>query len=176
MTSAGTAAGLDACLHLVRRHLGAAAANRVARSMVVAPHREGGQAQYIERPVSPTPRDAPIADVMAWALAHLDAPLHIEALAARARLSRRSFIRRFREATGTTPARWVLDQRLDKARELLETTSWGIDRVAAHCGFGSEVTLRQNFQARFAVSPGRYRRRFGSGAPGTAPAPAPARP
>jgi transcriptional regulator GlxA family with amidase domain len=160
MTSAGTASGLDACLHLVRRYLGAAAANRVARSMVVAPHREGGQAQYIERPVSPAASDTPIADVMAWALDHLDAPLHIEALAARSRLSRRSFIRRFGEATGTTPARWVLDQRLDKARELLETTAWGIGRVAEHCGFGSEVTLRQNFQARFATTPGQYRRRF----------------
>ncbi|WP_106400777.1 GlxA family transcriptional regulator [Actinocorallia populi] len=160
MTSAGTASGLDACLHIVRKHLGAAAANRLARTLVVAPHREGGQAQYIERPVSRAESDAPIAEVMAWALGDLAAPLHIDALAERACLSRRGFVRRFREATGSTPAKWVLDRRLDKARELLETTSWGVDRIAAHCGFGSEVTLRQNFSARYATTPGRYRRRF----------------
>lgn len=160
MTSAGTASGLDACLHLVRKHLGTHAANRLARSMVVAPHREGGQAQYIERPVPRSGSDAPIAEVMAWALGNLDAPLPVDALAERAHLSRRGFVRRFREATGSTPAKWVLDQRLDRARELLETTSWGVDRIASHCGFGSEVTLRQNFNARYATTPGRYRRRF----------------
>ncbi|MBT0769034.1 helix-turn-helix domain-containing protein [Kineosporia sp. J2-2] len=160
LTSAGTASGIDACLHVVRRFLGVTSANRVARSLVVAPHREGGQAQYIERPVVNADADEPIAAVLAWALTRLDQPLTLEDLATRATMSRRNFVRRFREATGTTPARWVLDRRLDEARGLLETTAWGIDRIALSCGFGSAVTLRQNFAARFATSPAAYRRTF----------------
>ncbi|GLY30507.1 helix-turn-helix domain-containing protein [Kineosporia sp. NBRC 101731] len=160
LTSAGTASGIDACLHVVRQHLGVTAANRVARSLVVAPHREGGQAQYIERPLVDARSDAPIADVLAWALEHLDQPLALEDLAARATMSRRNFVRRFREATGSTPARWVTDQRLDEARRLLETSDWPVDRIAQECGFGSPVTLRQNFAARFATSPAGYRRTF----------------
>ncbi|GAB3281167.1 GlxA family transcriptional regulator [Kineosporia babensis] len=160
LTSAGTASGIDACLHIVRKHLGVRSANRVARSLVVAPHREGGQAQYIERPVINADTDASVAEVLAWALTCLDQPLTLEDLAARATMSRRNFVRRFREATGTTPARWVTDRRLDEARLLLETTDWGVDRIAQACGFGSPVTLRQNFAARFATSPAGYRRSF----------------
>ena len=163
MTSAGTASSIDACLHIVRKHLGAAAATRVARSLVVAPHRDGGQAQYIERPVIEASEDSAIADVQSWALERLSEPLPIERLAERARMSRRSFIRQFQYATGTTPARWVLDQRLDAARSQLETTGHSIETIAASCGFGSAVTLRQNFHSAFAVTPTAYRKQFAVG-------------
>jgi transcriptional regulator GlxA family with amidase domain len=160
LTSAGTASGLDACLHLVRARLGADAANRVARSLVVAPHREGGQAQFIERPVAQRVTDEPIAQATAWALEHLDADLGVDQLAAAARLSRRSFVRAFRSSTGTTPAAWVRSRRLDEARRLLETTDLAIDRVSEACGFGNPVTLRQNFVTAFGCTPSNYRRRF----------------
>lgn len=160
MTSAGTASSLDACLHLVRKHLGAAAANRVARSLVVAPHREGGQAQYIERPVARPDHGDPLAATLDWAMSRLHEPLSIDALADHARMSRRTFVRRFRDSTGTTPARWVLARRLDEARSLLETTHWGVDRIALVCGFGSAVTFRQNFTAAYATTPSAYRRSF----------------
>ncbi|MBA4855711.1 GlxA family transcriptional regulator [Nocardia farcinica] len=160
LTSAGTASAIDACLHLVRKHLGVAAATRVARSLVVAPHREGGQAQYIERPLARPATDGAIGEVLDWALAHLDHPLTVDLLAERARMSRRSFVRHFQQATGTTPARWILDRRLDEARALLETTDWPIDTIASACGFGSPVTLRQNFAAAYGTTPTTYRRRF----------------
>ena len=163
LTSAGTASALDACLHLVRSRLGAAAANRVARSLVVAPHREGGQAQYIERPLPAQPVNDPIAVVLEWALRHLAEPLPVERLADVAHLSRRTFIRAFQAATGVTPAAWVKRRRLDEARRLLESTDLPIDRVAAACGFGSTVTVRQSFAAAFATSPSEYRRRFDLG-------------
>jgi len=159
LTSAGTASGLDACLHLVRTRLGADAANRVARSLVVAPHREGGQAQFIERPVPIAETQDPIALATSWALAHLDEPLTVDGLAAAAHLSRRSFVRAFRSATGTTPAAWVRARRLDEARRLLETTDLPIDQVAVACGF-TPVTFRQNFAAAFDSTPSRYRLRF----------------
>ncbi|WP_280424228.1 GlxA family transcriptional regulator [Nocardia carnea] len=160
LTSAGTASALDACLHLVRKHLGAAAATRVARSLVVAPHREGGQAQYIERPLArPATGDA-LGDVLDWALGRLDQPLTVDILAEQARMSRRSFVRHFQRTTGTTPARWILERRLDEARVLLETTDWGIESLAAACGFGSAVTFRQNFTAAFGATPTAYRRQF----------------
>ncbi|MBB5801374.1 transcriptional regulator GlxA family with amidase domain [Saccharothrix ecbatanensis] len=160
LTSAGTASAIDACLHLVRGRLGAAAANRVARSLVVAPHREGGQAQYIERPLSPQSVNDPIAVVSEWALRHLAEPLPVERLAGVAHLSRRTFIRAFQASTGITPAAWVRRQRLDEARRLLESTDLPIDQVAATCGFGSTVTMRQLFAAAFDTSPSEYRRRF----------------
>ncbi|MFI5718039.1 GlxA family transcriptional regulator [Nocardia sp. NPDC051750] len=160
LTSAGTAAALDACLHLVRKHLGAAAATRVARSLVVAPHREGGQAQYIERPLARPATGGALGEVLDWALARLDQPLTVDVLAEQARMSRRSFVRHFQQTTGTTPARWILERRLDEARVLLETTDWGIDNLAAACGFGSTVTFRQNFTAAFGTTPTAYRRRF----------------
>ncbi|WP_280399893.1 GlxA family transcriptional regulator [Nocardia carnea] len=164
LTSAGTAAALDACLHLVRTYLGAAAATRVARSLVVAPHREGGQAQYIERPLARPATGGALGEVLDWALARLDQPLTVDMLAGQARMSRRSFVRHFQQTTGTTPARWVLERRLDQARALLETTDWGIENVAAACGFGSAVTFRQNFTAAFGTAPTAYRRRFTAGA------------
>ncbi|GAA4950428.1 GlxA family transcriptional regulator [Actinoplanes utahensis] len=160
LTSAGTASALDACLHLVRSRLGAAAANRVARSLVVAPHREGGQAQYIERPLPVQSVNDPIAVVLEWALRHLAEPLPVERLADVAHLSRRTFIRAFQASTGVTPAVWVKRQRLDEARRLLESTDLPVDQVAAASGFGSTVTLRQSFAAAFDTSPSEYRRRF----------------
>ena len=160
LTSAGTASSMDACLHLVRTHLGSAIATRVARSLVVAPHREGGQAQYIERPLAQAPADTAIADVQQWALAHLHENLSVDRLAGEAKMSRRSFIRQFARTTGTTPARWVAEQRLGEGRVLLETTDWGIDDIASACGFASTVTFRQNFVAAFATSPTAYRRQF----------------
>ncbi|RJU02375.1 helix-turn-helix domain-containing protein [Arthrobacter frigidicola] len=160
MTSAGTASGLDACLHLVRTRLGADAANKVARSLVVAPHREGGQAQYIEHPVPQRSTDDPIARLLEWALANLREPLTIDQLSQRAHMSRRTFVRAFRAATGTTPSAWVRSRRLDAARRSLETTDLSIDQIAADCGFGNAVTLRQNFAAAFSTTPTGYRRRF----------------
>ena len=160
MTSAGTASGLDACLHLVRNRLGAEAANTVARSLVVAPHRDGGQAQYIEHPVPQRAGNDPIAQLLEWAQSHLQEPLTVDRLAAQALMSRRTFVRAFRAATGTTPSAWIRSRRLDAARRLLETTDLSIDRIAADCGLGSSVTLRQNFAAAFSTTPTDYRRRF----------------
>lgn len=160
LTSAGTASALDACLHVVRTHLGAEAANRVARSLVIAPHRDGGQAQYIEHPVPQRAADDPISRLLDWALGHLAEPLTIDRLADQAHLSRRTFVRAFRAATGTTPAAWIRARRLDAARRLLETTGLSIDQIAADCGFGNAVTLRQNFAAAFSTTPTDYRRRF----------------
>ncbi|MEW9871727.1 GlxA family transcriptional regulator [Arthrobacter sp. HS15c] len=160
MTSAGTASALDACLHVVRSRLGADAANKVARSLVIAPHRDGGQAQYIDRPVPHRAMDDPISRLLEWALGRLGEPLTIDRLAAQAHLSRRTFVRSFRAATGTTPAAWIRARRLDAARRLLETTDLSIDQVSADCRFGNAVTLRQNFADAFATTPTEYRRRF----------------
>jgi transcriptional regulator GlxA family with amidase domain len=166
LTSAGTASGIDACLHVVRTRLGSEAANTVARSLVVAPHREGGQAQYVERPVAPREAADPIAAASSWALANLGDDLGVDRLAEAAHLSRRTFVRAFRDATGTTPAAWVRSRRLDEARRLLETTDLSVDQIAAACGFGSAVTLRQGFAAAFGSTPTSYRRRFDAREPG----------
>nr|WP_274604766.1 helix-turn-helix domain-containing protein [Frigoribacterium sp. CFBP 8751] len=160
ITSAGTASGIDACLHIVRTHLGAEAANKVARSLVVAPHREGGQAQFIERPVPQDGADDPIARATAWALQNLGDDLGVDKLAAAAHQGRRTFIRAFRAATGSTPAAWVRSRRLDEARRLLEASELPIEQVAAVCGFGNAVTLRQNFVSTFGSTPSSYRKRF----------------
>jgi transcriptional regulator GlxA family with amidase domain len=160
LTSAGTAAGIDCCLHLLRRDHGAEVAARVARRMVVAPHRQGGQAQYIERPLPQSKSDDRLAGVTAWALEHLDQPLSLDALAERAAMSRRSFTRHFRQATGTTVGRWLQNQRLARAQRLLETSTRSIDAVALETGFGSAVSLRQHFAAAFSTSPSGYRRQF----------------
>ena len=159
LTSAGAASGLDACLHLVRARLGARAANEVARQLVIAPHREGGQAQYIERPV-PRRADDPIGRTVAWALEHLSEPLSVERLARTAQMSTRSFIRAFSEATGTAPATWVRAQRVREAQRLLESTDLAIEQVASACGFGSAVTLRQAFTRVLTTTPSAYQRRF----------------
>jgi transcriptional regulator GlxA family with amidase domain len=160
LTSAGTASGLDACLHLVRDRLGAAAANKVARALVIAPHREGGQAQYIERPVpAPNERDR-LSQAMSWALGHLDEPLPAARLARAAHMSPRTFARAFPAAVGTTAAVWVKTQRLDAARRLLETTDRTVDQIASDAGWGSVVTMRQAFTRSLKISPTQYRRQF----------------
>lgn len=160
LTSAGAASGLDACLHLVRAHLGSQAANEVARQLVIAPHREGGQAQYIERPVPRHADDDRIGRTTTWALEHLSQPLPVERLARQAQMSTRSFIRAFREATGTAPATWVRAQRMHEARHLLESTDLTVEHVASACGFGSTVTMRQAFARTLGTTPSAYRRRF----------------
>lgn len=157
LTSAGAAAGIDACLHLVRARHGAATANALARRMVVPAYREGGQAQYVDLPVPESPG---LAGLLDWMRAHLAEPLTVPALAARAHLAPRTFARRFKETTGTTPHRWLLDQRLQHAEHLLETTDLTVDTVAARSGFGSGDTLRHHFAARRGVSPHTYRRTF----------------
>ena len=160
LTSAGTASALDACLHIVRTRLGSAAAATVARQIVIAPHRDGGQAQYIARPLPDPELDGPLGRTIQWALANLDQDLEVDALAAHATMSKRNFTRRFKEVTGFSPARWVLGRRLDDARQLLETTSWSITRIAESCGFGSPVTFRQNFISAYSTTPTSYRTRF----------------
>ena len=166
VTSAGTAAGIDACLHIVRTELGAGVAATIARAMVVPPHREGGQAQYIARPVPTCPDDG-LGPVLAWALAHLEGDLSVDRLAARARLSPRTFARHFRDTTSATPAAWVNQQRLDRARELLEATDLPVETVARRVGFGSAAVLRSHF-ARMGTTPGAYRRTFAGTAGGSA--------
>ncbi|MFC0531885.1 GlxA family transcriptional regulator [Phytohabitans kaempferiae] len=159
LTSAGVAAGIDLCLHIIRRDHGTGVANRAARRCVVPPWREGGQAQYTEHPV-PEVGSTGTAPTREWALAHLAEPLTLRALAAHARMSVRTFTRRFREETGVSPARWLLQQRLDRARLLLETTDLGVDQVARQSGFGTSAALRQQFQASIGVPPTAYRRTF----------------
>ncbi|UMG92373.1 helix-turn-helix domain-containing protein [Nocardioides sp. TF02-7] len=160
LTSAGTASAIDACLHIVRSHLGSSAAATVARHLVVAPHREGDQAQYVDRPVGDPGGAGHLGPTIDWALHNLGGPLAVDALAAHARMSRRHFIRRFAEVTGTSPARWVLARRLDEARRLLESTTWPVARIAEACGFSSAVTFRQNFVSAYATTPTSYRQRF----------------
>lgn len=160
LTSAGTASAIDACLHIVRTHLGSAAATTVARNLVVAPHRDGDQAQYVARPMAEPGGVGDLGPTIDWALAQLDQRLLVDDLADHARMSRRNFNRRFSEVTGTTPARWVLTQRLDEARRLLEATEWPVSRIAERCGFSSVVTFRQNFVAAYSTTPTSYRQRF----------------
>jgi transcriptional regulator GlxA family with amidase domain len=159
LTSAGKAAGIDLCLHLVRTEHGAAVANEVARRLVVAPHRPGGQAQYIAAPVA-TGDDLRLAELLAWANQRLDGPLTVEDLARQAKVSSRQLIRHFRVGTGTTPLRWLSTQRIQRARELLETTDHGVDRIAALTGLGTAATLRRHFHRTVGVAPDAYRRAF----------------
>jgi transcriptional regulator GlxA family with amidase domain len=163
-TSAGTAAGIDLCLHIVRLDHGAEVANKVARRMVVPPQRDGGQAQFVDAPVPQLCVDDPIARTLDWAIAHLDQPMTVDDLAARALLSPRSFARRFRAATGTTPMQWVLRQRVLHAQRLLETSDLPIERVAERCGFGAATALRVHFRRFVGTTPVAYRRTFGAGA------------
>lgn len=163
VTSAGAAAGIDACLHVVRREYGAATANALARRLVVPAHRSGGQAQFVETPVPTPPTSYELATLIDWIQAHLDQPLTVDALAARAAMSPRTFARRFKAVTGTTPHRWLLDQRLQLAEQLLETTALPIDAVAARAGFGSADTLRHHFSARRGIGPASHRQAFRRG-------------
>lgn len=160
VTSAGTAAGIDAALHIVRSEFGAAAANVIARRMVVPPQREGGQAQFIEYPV-PERRGQSLAATTEWMLANLDRDLQVDQLARRALMSPRTFARRFRAELGTTPAAWLGRQRLARARELLERTDLTLEAVAHRAGFGTAAVMRQHFARVLQTTPQAYRRTFG---------------
>ncbi|KRD50224.1 AraC family transcriptional regulator [Acidovorax sp. Root275] len=160
LTSAGTAAGIDCCLHLLRQQHGAEAANRAARRMVVAPHRQGGQAQYIQQPVAPSVRGDRLAPLLQWLGEHLHETHTLEALAERAVMSPRTFTRRFRQSTGTTVGHWLQNQRIALAQRLLEGGDQSIEAVAVEAGFGSAVSLRQHFSASVGIAPSAYRRQF----------------
>ncbi|MFB9200220.1 helix-turn-helix domain-containing protein [Nonomuraea spiralis] len=159
LTAAGKAAALDLCLHLVRRDHGSAVANAVARRLVVAPHRPGGQAQFVATPV-PEPRGHPLSDLLAWTGRHLDQSLTVEDLARRANMSSRHLGRHFRSMTGTTSLQWLLTQRIRRAQELLETTDDSVDVIAEATGMGTAATLRRHFNRTVGVPPDAYRRTF----------------
>ncbi|OIJ68103.1 helix-turn-helix domain-containing protein [Streptomyces mangrovisoli] len=159
LTSAGKAAAMDLCLHLVRLDHGSAVANAVARRLVVPPHRDGGQAQFVVTPV-PAPDRHPLADLFPWVLERLDRPLTVEDLARRAGMSSRHLTRHFHAVTGTTPLQWLLTQRIRHAQELLESSDDGIDTVAAATGMGTAATLRRHFHRAVGVPPDAYRRTF----------------
>ncbi|GGU42808.1 GlxA family transcriptional regulator [Lentzea flava] len=161
LTSAGVAAGIDLCLHVIRSDHGSEVANRVARYCVVPAWRQGGQSQFVDRPVPDDP-DSSTAPARAWALDRLDEPLELAALAERARMSVRTFTRRFRAETGMSPGQWLTQQRVDRARHLLESTDLPIDLVARHAGFGTGAALRQQLAASIGVSPSAYRQTFRS--------------
>lgn len=161
LTSAGEAAGIDLCLHMIRTDHGAAVAAEVARRTVVPPHREGGQAQYVAEPVPRAgPDDASTGEAREWALARLDRPLSLDEWAARAAMSVRTFTRRFRQETGLSPGRWLTAQRVERARQLLERTDLPVERIAVAVGFGTTVSLRQHLRATLGVSPSVYRGTF----------------
>ncbi|WP_238012520.1 DJ-1/PfpI family protein [Dactylosporangium sp. AC04546] len=159
LTSAGVGAGIDLCLHVIRTDFGSEVANRAARRSVVPPWREGGQAQYIERPL-PRAADTTTATTRTWALERLSEPLTLQDLAAHATMSVRTFTRRFREETGVSPARWLLQQRVDHARTLLESTDLAVEVVARRSGLGTATSLRQHLQTTIGVAPSAYRRTF----------------
>ncbi|WP_344654107.1 GlxA family transcriptional regulator [Cryptosporangium japonicum] len=158
-SSAGVAAGIDLCLHLVRRDFGSEVANRAARRCVAPPWRDGGQAQFVERPM-PAVSDASTGPTRAWALEHLDEPLDLATMAAHAGMSVRTFTRRFRQETGRAPGPWLTAHRLERARHLLEETDLPVERVAVRAGFGTTASLRQHFATSVGTSPGAYRRTF----------------
>jgi transcriptional regulator GlxA family with amidase domain len=166
LTSAGVAAGIDLCLHIVRRDHGTAVANEVARQTVVPPFRDGGQAQYIERPL-PEPRQASTAAARAWALARLHEPVTLRDMAGRAAMSVRTFTRRFREEAGMSPGQWLVQQRVEHARQLLESTDLSVDHIARDAGFGTAQSMRQHLQAVLGVAPTAYRRAFRAGPDGS---------
>ncbi|MEV0644513.1 helix-turn-helix domain-containing protein [Phytomonospora sp. NPDC050363] len=167
LTGAGMTAGLDLCLHVVRRDLGARIANRLARRMVIPPHRAGGQAQFIELSM-PVADDDGLGSVLDWASANLDRPLTVDDLAKRANMSPRTFFRRLHESAGTTPLQWLLHQRLAYAQSLLESSKLSVDAVARMCGLGTAANLRRHFSLQIGVSPAEYRRTFQLG-PGADP-------
>ena len=161
LTSGGMAAGLDLCLHIVRQDHGASVANAVARRLVIPPHRTGGQAQYIDyHPMPKRVAGDPLAEVITWAIEHLGENFDVEALAARAYMSRRTFDRHFRALTGYAPLQWLLAQRVLRAQRLLETTELSIDQVAQRSGFRSSVALRGHFRRLLGTSPAAYRESF----------------
>lgn len=160
LTSAGTAAAIDCCLHLLRCDHGAEVANRVARRMVVAPHRDGGQAQYIEQPLPDWHGSDKLGATLDWAMQNLRQPLTLDLLAGKAGMSRRNFTRRFKAKTGATVSQWVLNHRLASAQRLLETSDKAVDLIADSVGFGSPASFRQHFANAFAITPSGYRRQF----------------
>jgi len=162
ITSAGSAAGIDACLHLVARDFGTQVANAVARRLVMSPQRTGGQAQFIPTPVSPTPR-SDLSRVMQWARERLHEPLEVRDLASEAAMSERTFLRRFTEASGQSPKTWLQHERLGRARELLESTHQNTEQIAQHCGYRSVESFRVAFRTVVGVPPSVYRERFGRG-------------
>ncbi|MEU7089534.1 GlxA family transcriptional regulator [Streptomyces achromogenes] len=161
LTSAGVAAGIDLCLHMVRRDFGTAVANEVARITVVPPHRDGGQAQYVQRPV-PDPQLATTATARAWALGRLHEPIQLRDMAAQEAMSVRTFTRRFREEAGISPGQWLTQQRVERARQLLESTGLSMDQVARESGFGTAQSMRRHLQTALGVTPTTYRRTFRS--------------
>ena len=162
ITSAGSAAGIDACLHLVARDFGTQVANSVARRLVMSPQRSGGQAQFIPTPVSPTPR-SDLSRVMQWARERLHEPLEVRDLASEAAMSERTFLRRFTEASGQSPKTWLQQQRLGRARELLESSDQNTEQIAERCGYRSVESFRVAFRTVVGVPPSVYRERFGRG-------------
>jgi AraC family transcriptional activator FtrA len=162
ITSAGSAAGMDACLHLIRRDYGARITNMVARRLVMQPHREGGQAQYVEAPVALRPGRT-IGQVLDWARERLDRPISVDAMAAQAAMSLRTFLRHFDAATGLSPKAWLQRERIARARNLLESEALSLDDVAAQCGYASPETFRTAFKRLVGVAPGTYRARFADG-------------
>jgi transcriptional regulator GlxA family with amidase domain len=166
LTSAGVAAGIDLCLHMVRRDHGTTVANDVARRTVVPPHRDGGQAQYIERPV-PEPGTATTTGARAWALGRLHEPIQLRDMAAQESMSVRTFTRRFREEVGVSPGQWLTQQRVERARCLLESSDLSVDQVAQQAGFGTAQSMRQHLQTALGVTPTAYRRTFRTDTPRT---------
>jgi transcriptional regulator GlxA family with amidase domain len=160
ITSAGTAAGIDCCLYIVRKHYGSTLANRVARRMVTPPYREGGQAQYIERPVPETTRDNKINELLDYLRRNLDKPHDLDSLAGFVNMSRRTFTRHFIKATGVPVGEWLNAERLQRSQELLESTEHNVETVAELSGFQSPVSFRQRFRSRFDISPSEWRRAF----------------
>lgn len=159
LTSAGTAAGIDLCLHIVRKYQGSIVANGIARRMVVPPHRDGGQAQFVTSPL-PTTRTETLAPLLDWMTENLDSELTIGRLAARVNMSARTFARKFVAETGTTPARWLNDQRVLAAQQLLENSDLSMDSIAEVVGFGNAAALRQHFVRLRCTTPNSYRRTF----------------
>jgi AraC family transcriptional regulator, transcriptional activator FtrA len=168
LTSAGKAAAMDLCLHLVRLDHGSSIANAVARRLVVPPHRDGGQAQFVTTPV-PAPANHPLATLFPWAIERLNHPLTVEDLARQARMSSRNLGRHFKSVTGTTPLQWLLTQRIRHAQELLETTDDSVDVIAAATGMGTATTLRRHFNRAIGVPPATYRRTFRTQTPPVSP-------
>jgi AraC family transcriptional activator FtrA len=159
LTSAGSAAGIDLCLHIVRKDFGTVTANKVARRLVVSPHREGGQAQFIERPVGEE-GNRWLSQLLEWVEGRLREPITVGELALRARMSKRTLSRRFAETTGLSPLEWMTSLRVKLARDLLETTKLSVEEIGERCGFGSAATLRHHFRERVRVSPTSYRMHF----------------
>lgn len=160
LTSAGCAAGLDLCLHIVRSDHGAQVANDVARRLVISPHRAGGQAQYIDTPVPEPTTDGRIAAGMVWALENLDSSITLDELATQSAMSRRSYLRQFAKATGTTPIKWLIEQRIQASLALLEASSLSVEQIATRVGFESAATYRHHFVRQLRTTPSDYRSCF----------------